>query len=201
MWQVIQVEAKFVETLEYLEHHGILGMKWGVRRYQNKDGTLTAAGRKRYLNPDGSYNDTAKKEIPLTAMSNKELQDAINRLNLEQQYIRLTTPPGKGGNGGVGGNSHKAAQFVLDALEKIGKTSVDVAMKAITKAFDDHAAEQAPKKKEKISDFSEYEKEHPEELSLKDLNTYNALSNALEKANERKKKPKGEFDGLNLDFD
>ena len=31
-----------------LEHHGILGMKWGVRRYQNKDGSLTLAGKKRY---------------------------------------------------------------------------------------------------------------------------------------------------------
>ena len=33
---------------EMLMHHGILGMKWGVRRYQNKDGTLTSMGKRRY---------------------------------------------------------------------------------------------------------------------------------------------------------
>lgn len=37
-----------------LKHHGILGMKWGVRRYQNEDGTLTYVGKKRYKN-DNNY--------------------------------------------------------------------------------------------------------------------------------------------------
>lgn len=37
---------EYIHTDE-LTHHGVLGMKWGVRRYQNKDGTLTAAGKKR----------------------------------------------------------------------------------------------------------------------------------------------------------
>ncbi len=32
----------------YIAHHGVLGMKWGIRRYQNKDGTLTEEGKKRY---------------------------------------------------------------------------------------------------------------------------------------------------------
>ena len=40
---------------DYLDHHGILGMKWGIRRFQNPDGSLTEEGRKRYgdiLTPD-----------------------------------------------------------------------------------------------------------------------------------------------------
>ena len=47
----------------YLQHHGIKGQKWGVRRYQNPDGTLTEEGKLRYLNPDGTLTKQARKEL------------------------------------------------------------------------------------------------------------------------------------------
>ena len=45
----------------YLEHHGVLGMKWGVRRFQNHDGSLTVAGKARYA--VGSVREKAKSAI------------------------------------------------------------------------------------------------------------------------------------------
>jgi hypothetical protein len=49
---------------DYLEHHGILGQKWGVRRFESKNGTLTPAGKNRYNSVDGKYQKLKKKATP-----------------------------------------------------------------------------------------------------------------------------------------
>lgn len=41
--------GKYLDRYRYLEHHGVIGMKWGIRRFQNKDGTLTPRGKKKYI--------------------------------------------------------------------------------------------------------------------------------------------------------
>jgi hypothetical protein len=79
-----------------LRHHGILGQKWGVRRFQNADGSLTAAGRERYYGKDGRKDDervskAVRKDIMRLAKENSlesrkqiekipEIQEAAKRL-------------------------------------------------------------------------------------------------------------------------
>lgn len=77
-----------------LYHWGIKGMKWGVRRYQNKDGTLTAEGKKRYISEHEDYT-RAHTQKSVREMSDSELNARINRLQKERQYERLTASPSK----------------------------------------------------------------------------------------------------------
>lgn len=82
----------------YLEHHGILGMKWGVRRFENKDGSLTPAGKKRYGNkkskrrtPSQVKEDSMRRDVKNRhILSDKDLDAKINRLRKENELKRLT---------------------------------------------------------------------------------------------------------------
>lgn len=84
-----------------LQHWGIKGMRWGVRRYQNKDGTLTAAGKRREKQLAKQRAENLKKARAAKAerkakiatdslspkkMTEKELNERIARLELEKKY-------------------------------------------------------------------------------------------------------------------
>ena len=55
----------------YLEHHGILGQKWGVRRFQNKDGSRTAEGKKRYRSRRTVFEDYQNAQLDNVISNNK----------------------------------------------------------------------------------------------------------------------------------
>lgn len=66
---------------DYLAHHGILGMKWGVRRYQNKDGTLTGEGKKHYGSSDGNNHPSVLNRALKAHRANKykKMAESANR--------------------------------------------------------------------------------------------------------------------------
>ena len=97
MWQY--------QNTDELYHHGVPGQRWGFRRYQNPDGTLTPAGRRRanklaekYAKVTGKKLIVKKKTVQgnekpkpktISEMSDQEIQAKINRMRLEDTYMSM----------------------------------------------------------------------------------------------------------------
>ena len=110
---------KLIDGQDFLAHYGVKGQEWGVRRYQNEDGSLTPEGRKRYgLNT--KYSD----------MSIEDLTRSIKRKQTENQYVGEMTKSIRKKREDIGG-------FVKAASETAGKGGDLVKNTVIKKRNDD----------------------------------------------------------------
>lgn len=86
---------------EVIAHHGVRGQKWGIRRYQYSDGSLTPAGRRKAQKLKEDYKSLTGKKLkgkipkespegkPVKKLNDTELSDRINRLRKEKEALAL----------------------------------------------------------------------------------------------------------------
>lgn len=122
----------------YLAHYGITGQKWGVRRFQNEDGTLTAAGKIRYgLNEEGGtgnkkYSKAFYKEASKLSRAKDRADIDLQRKKAEGFGKKAKIAGRVAGAAGVsalaawGANPH-LSNLMLGKADKIGKERASVA--------------------------------------------------------------------------
>lgn len=136
-----------------LYHHGILGMKWGIRRYQNKDGSLTAEGIKRYrtdLKFKSKYDsysakheskaaekrkqqelkrvDTLMKKDP-RKLTDEELAERIRRLDMEKRVSDLERAASGNSQSSNQQSAHNSINAGKTFIKKTAGSFVDVTTK------------------------------------------------------------------------
>lgn len=100
--------AYYIKNENFIVHHGVKGQRWGVRRYQNADGTLTDAGKRKKV------RDERKKTLQnRSIISDKELNKSVNRLRKERELKNLSS--------NIGGST-KAKNSISKFISKNGST-------------------------------------------------------------------------------
>lgn len=80
-----------------LEHHGVKGMKWGVRKSRSSGSGLVKKKLKIARSRISKFHKSKSNQEDLSKFTSRQLQKKVNRLNLEKQYKQLTVKPKKEG--------------------------------------------------------------------------------------------------------
>ena len=219
-----------VNTSASLSHYGVLGMKWGIRRYENPDGTLTAEGKRRYGSSENfrnseyykKYTKSKKRgelsnkvtDMAMKGASGEEIAKTISKSDAFDKHNRKLTPEEiaaknrkatmKVAGVALGITAAAAVIGVMAARHSVDKKSVDAGKDIVDRIQID----KIPINTIKIDKFEpkkfEYEKFMPD-LDFKQPESYSdrakKAAEKFTKAASNMNKSRESFDKASVDLD